>query len=77
MLILRQTSLGPVALSPARGDGDGHNANWYFWAFVLRQLSLVVFCDSSKSQSSNGHILASASEQRDHSLLSTELSWPL
>ena len=34
MLILRQSCLGRVALSPARGDGDGHNVNWYFQAFV-------------------------------------------
>ena len=77
MLILRQPCLGRVALSPARGDEDGHNVNWYFQAFVLWWLSLAVFCTSSESQSSSGCILASVSEQRDHSLLSTELSWTL
>ena len=59
------------------GRGDGHNANRYFQAFVSWQLSLVVFCASSESQSSSSHILASVSEQRDCSLLSTELSRPL
>ena len=77
MLILRQPSLGRVSLSPAREDGDWHNLIWYFRAFVPWQLSLAVFCGSSESQSSSGRIPASVSEQRDRSLLSTELSWQL
>ena len=32
VLIFRQLCLGRVALSPARGSGDGHNESWYFWA---------------------------------------------
>ena len=48
MLILRQPCLGRVAPSPARGDGDGHNVNRYFWAFVLWRLSPVVYCASSE-----------------------------
>ena len=76
-LILRQPCLGRVALSPMRGDEDGHNVSWYFRAFVLWRLSLVVFCASSESQSSSGRILASVSEQGGCSPLSTELSWPL
>ena len=32
MLIFRQHCLGRVALSPARGDGDGHTVSWYFQA---------------------------------------------
>ena len=76
-LILRLPCLGRVAPSPVRGDGDGHNVNWYFRAFVFWWLSLVVLCASSESQSSSGCILGSVSEQREHSLPSTELSWPL
>ena len=75
--ILRQPCLGRVSVSPARGDGDGHTVSWSFQAFVLWQLSLAVFWGSSESQSSSGRISASVSEQRDRSLLSTELSWPL
>ena len=77
VLIFRQPCLGRVALSPTRRDGDGHNVSRYFRAFVLWWLSLVVFCASSESQSSSGCILASVSEQRDHSPLSPELSWSL
>ena len=73
MLILRQPCLGRVTLSPAKGDGDGDNVSLYFWAFVLWQLSLSVFCDSSESQSSSGRILASVSELRDRSSLSTDV----
>ena len=48
-----------------RRDGDWHYVSSYFWAFVLWRLSLVVFCDSSESQSSSGGNSASVSEQRD------------
>ena len=73
MLILRQPCLGRVSVSPARGDGDGHAVSQYFQAFVLWRLSLVVCCASSESQSSSGHILASVSELRDRSSLSTDV----
>ena len=77
MLMFRQLCLGRVSLSPARCDGYGYNVSWYFQAFILWQLSLAVFCSSSESQSSSGCILASVSEQRDRSPLSTEIFWPL
>ena len=71
MLILMQPCLGRVSLSPARGDGDGHAVNQYFQTFVLWQLSLVICCASSESQSCSGQISASVSEQRDRRPFST------
>ena len=60
-------------MSPPRGDGDGHPVSWYFQAFVLWRLSLVVCCASSESQSSSGQISASVSEQRDRGPFSTDV----
>ena len=60
-------------MSPARGDGDGHPVSWYFWAFVLWQLSLAVCCASSQSQSSSGRISVSVTEQRDCGPFSTDV----
>ena len=73
MLILRKPCLGRVALSPARGDGDGHNVNRCFQAFVLWWLSLVVCSASSESQRTSGQISASVSEQRDCGPFSTDV----
>ena len=73
MRILRQPYLGRVSVSPARGYGDGHAVSWYFQAFVLWWLSLVVCCASSESQSRSGRISASVSEQRDHRPFSTDV----
>ena len=33
---------------PCGAGGDEHNVYWYFWSFVLWQLSLAIFCDSSE-----------------------------
>ena len=46
--------------------------SWYFQAFVLWWLSLVVCCPTSESQSSSSQISASVSEQRDHGPFSTD-----
>ena len=62
---------------PWEGEWGLAQCELVFPGFVLWQLSLAVFCGSSESQSSRGRILASVSEQRDRSPLSTELSWPL
>ena len=50
-----------------------HTVSQYFQAFVFWQLSLVVCCASSESQSSSGRISASVSEQRDSSPVSTDV----
>ena len=71
--ILRQPCLGRVSVSPARGDGDGHTVSWYFQAFVLWQLSLVVCCASSESQSSSGRNSASVTERRDCDPFATDV----
>ena len=71
--ILKQPCLGRVAL-PLGGGQDGCSDNQFFRAFVLWRLSLGAFCISSESQSSSDHIQTSVSEQRDCSLLFTELS---
>ena len=73
MLILRQPYLGRDSVCPARGDGDGHTVSGCFQAFVLWWLSLAVCCASSESQSSNGRISASVSEQRDRGPFSTDV----
>ena len=65
MPVLRKPCLGRVSLPPASGDGDWHNLSWYFPAFVLWRLSLVICCTSSESLSSSGRNSASVTEQRD------------